>query len=327
MSSSTTSGANTGAEAQRLAAVAAVLHLVAAELEQHRRSPRRRRGCRRRRRMRQPRARPAARRRALHRRRGSSPTSLRHGSATRNSEPAPGAGAASPRPCRRAARPGGAPASGRRRGRPALRSSERLPCSNSSNMCGSSSASMPMPLSRTLMHAPGPGAASARRSIAPPSSVYLAALLSRLATTCDEPREVAAQPRPARRAAAACSWWRRAVDERPRASRCACATTARRSSGSRLQRDLALADARDVEQVLDQARQLRDLAVGDVGGPGQLRLGRREPADHLERGADRRERVAQLVREHRQELVLAPVRLLQQRLAPRRSSISICRVR
>ena len=58
--------------------------------------------------------------------------------------------------------------------------------------------------------------------------------------------------------------------------------------------------------------------------PGQLRLGRREPADHLERGADRRQRVAQLVREHREELVLAPVRAPaaspRRRAAPRSRS-------
>ena len=51
------------------------------------------------------------------------------------------------------------------------------------------------------------------------------------------------------------------------------------------------------------------LAVDDVGRPGQLRVGRRDAADHLDRVADRRQRVAQLVRQHREELVLAPVRL------------------
>ena len=67
-------------------------------------------------------------------------------------------------------------------------------------------------------------------------------------------REVAAQHRPARRERA-----RELVatrfEERLRGLD-ACATTARRSSGSRLQRDLALVDARDVEQVLDQPRQV-----------------------------------------------------------------------
>ena len=43
---------------------------------------------------------------------------------------------------------------------------------------------MPVPLSRTVMVA-SPSPASATSSMRPPSPVYLAALLSRLATTCD----------------------------------------------------------------------------------------------------------------------------------------------
>ncbi len=66
---------------------------------------------------------------------------------------------------------------------PRLRSSERSPCEKSSNTLGSSSRSMPMPLSRTSSRT-SPSAACALRTMLPPSGVYLAELFSRLAITC-----------------------------------------------------------------------------------------------------------------------------------------------
>jgi hypothetical protein len=70
------------------------------------------------------------------------------------------------------------------------------------------------------------------------------------------------------------------------------------------QLDLARGDPRDVEQVVDHPREVRDLALDHL----PLAVGRRvAPRHHLERGDDRRERIAQLVAEHREELVLGAV--------------------
>ena len=84
----------------------------------------------------------------------------------------------------------------------------------------------------------------------------------------------------------------------------------RRARSTRLacEADLAAGDARDVEQVVDQARQLAapggrstsaaQSASGSSGATWRITF------DGV---ADRRQRVAQLVGQHRQELVLAPV--------------------
>jgi hypothetical protein len=77
------------------------------------------------------------------------------------------------------------------------------------------------------------------------------------------------------------------------------------------QLDLAAGDARDVEQVVDEARELAHLAVDHVVGPLQARRGGGLGAQDLDRVAHRSERIAQLVGEDREELVLAAVGLLQ----------------
>ena len=89
--------------------------------------------------------------------------------------------------------------------------------------------------------------------------------------------------------------------------------------------DVAARDARDVQQVVDQPREVLHLPLDHVARPGELRIGQRAPAHDLDRVADRRERIAQLVREHGEELVLVPVGFLQRRfdaraLAPSRSA-------
>ena len=78
-----------------------------------------------------------------------------------------------------------------------------------------------------------------------------------------------------------------------------------------LEHDLALADARHVEQLVHQARKLCHLPVDDVARHYHALLVRADAAHQLDGVADRRERVSQLVRQHRQELVLAAVRVLQ----------------
>ena len=78
-----------------------------------------------------------------------------------------------------------------------------------------------------------------------------------------------------------------------------------------LQHDLALADPRDVEELVHQPRELRHLAVDHVARHDEALLGGGDAAHELHGVLDRRERIPQLVREHRQELVLAAVRVLQ----------------
>ncbi len=78
-----------------------------------------------------------------------------------------------------------------------------------------------------------------------------------------------------------------------------------------LQRDDAAGDPRHVEQVVDQVDQVLDLTLDDVAGRRPLRFGQLLQAQQLHGGADRRQRIAQLVGQHRQELVLALGRFLE----------------
>jgi len=66
------------------------------------------------------------------------------------------------------------------------------------------------------------------------------------------------------------------------------------------QLDLAARDARDVEQVVDEPHHVLDLALEDILRARVDTL----HAHHLQRGHDGREGVAELVSEHREELVL-----------------------
>ena len=141
------------------------------------------------------------------------------------------------------------------------------------------------------------------------SSVYLAALLSRLATTC---ASRVGSPSHAQRLA-------RQVERRARGR--ARSISGRRSRSPRRddsapgrparvrELDLAARDARDVEQVVDQPHQVLDLALDRSRGLAAIAgSGRRAGMPSRCSGvADRRQRIAQLVRQHRQELVLAPV--------------------
>ena len=84
--------------------------------------------------------------------------------------------------------------------------------------------------------------------------------------------------------------------------------------------DLATHDSRDVEQIVDQANQVMYLPFHHV--PRLLQCRSIDPRDlqYLEGVADRGERVAQLVREGREELVLATVGLGQLLTRTRSSS-------
>ena len=77
------------------------------------------------------------------------------------------------------------------------------------------------------------------------------------------------------------------------------------------QLDRASRDARDVEQIVDEPREMHGLAIDDVARPAQLGVVDRQARHDLDGVANRRERIAQLVREDREELVLVPVGLDQ----------------
>ena len=81
--------------------------------------------------------------------------------------------------------------------------------------------------------------------------------------------------------------------------------------------DLALHDARNVEQVVDEPRHVVRLAADHVARPVHGRLRHIRALHDVHRVADGRERVAQLVRQHGEELVLAPVRFLHGRVQAR----------
>src|ERR1700716_2145821 len=80
--------------------------------------------------------------------------------------------------------------------------------------------------------------------------------------------------------------------------------------------DSAARDARHIEQVVDQAREMRELPLDHVPRPAQLWIGNRLHAHELHCIENRRQRIAQLVREHREKLVLVAVRRLQRLFRP-----------
>ena len=77
--------------------------------------------------------------------------------------------------------------------------------------------------------------------------------------------------------------------------------------------DLAAGDPGHVHEVVDQANELPRLPVDDLSRPGDLGVGGIGALQHLHRVGDRKERIAQFVRQHREELVLAAP-LVRQRL-------------
>jgi hypothetical protein len=78
-----------------------------------------------------------------------------------------------------------------------------------------------------------------------------------------------------------------------------------------LQRDHAARDARDVEQIVDETHEMLHLTLDDLACPHALWLSEIAAAQQLDRGADRRQWIAQLVSEDGEELVLAAVGFLE----------------
>jgi 1-deoxy-D-xylulose 5-phosphate reductoisomerase len=93
----------------------------------------------------------------------------------------------------------------------------------------------------------------------------------------------------------------------------------------RLQRDLALADSRDVQEIVDQVRQVGEHPIharADVLGA----LGRNVLSQQVQAAAQGRDGIAQFVGQHRQEAVLVAIGAAQGWAAASNSSRwnSIC---
>ena len=71
----------------------------------------------------------------------------------------------------------------------------------------------------------------------------------------------------------------------------------------------AVRDARNIEQVVEQQRHVLHLALDHIAGPALLRVGGVLVARDGGGLTDRRQRIAQLMRQRREEFVLAAVGL------------------
>ena len=168
---------------------------------------------------------------------------------------------------------------------------------------------MPMPLSFTLTTA-SPFSRRVAIEMRPPWFVYLAALLSRLANTC-----VSRTGSPPTHMASGSS----STDELvPEVVEHGPAGLDRRLDDARqverLLADLddAARNARHFEQIVDEAIEVMDLALHHFAGLLRARIVERAGQLHdLEAVRDRRQRIAQLVPERREEFVLAAIRRAQ----------------
>ena len=190
---------------------------------------------------------------------------------------------------------------------PVDRSSAGSAWRNMSNTRGNMSAAMPTPVSRIRRIATS-DCRSAVNQMWPSRGVNFTALFSTFANTC-----TSRAPSPSTEMAG-CGGCMSSVCPAAVASG-AIDSTAVRHQLSQIVRfttqlDLVGGDARHVEQIVDEAHQLSDLAFDDV--TCVCRRGQRRAAlERLEREADRGERIAELVGERRQELVLALIRFEQ----------------
>ena len=92
------------------------------------------------------------------------------------------------------------------------------------------------------------------------------------------------------------------------------------------QHDVAAGNAREVEQVADQPPEVGDLVADRAARAVRDRVVTADAIEHAHRADDDRERVAQLVAQHRQELVLRPVgalRLGARGLGPRQQRLPL----
>jgi hypothetical protein len=191
---------------------------------------------------------------------------------------------------------------------PCDRSGVRSPCVNTSNTYGSSEPSIPSPESVTFSTASSSACCQAS-SIVPCGRVYLAALSSRLLTTwirrSSSPKTHTGWPGGSN------------LKSCPRSSNMGrTVSTAQRaiSPSSTVRRRMMMAPRvmrATSSRVVDQARQVTRLPVHHRHQLQQRVVGERMPTQDRQRAADGRERIAQFVRQHRQELVLAAIGVAQ----------------
>ena len=238
------------------------------------------------------------------------------GSRTTNSLPFPRRRCA-PRPCRRAARRGCARSSGRGRARPARDRAPAAPARTGRRRAAACSGAMPMPLSRTrsaisALVAPGARPRSGRRS------------------RCTWRRWSAGSRAPA----PAAPGRRRPPGSRGTSTARSCCRSS--SSGLAISIALATTSASSTRSLRSSIlpRAMRDTSSRSSTSRTRCWTWRSmivrscssavaaAQPHQLQRGQDRRERVAQLVAEHRQELVLGAVGRLRPRGAARASSVT-----
>ena len=153
---------------------------------------------------------------------------------------------------------------------PVSRSSAGSACENISKTVGRCRASMPMPESRTEHCASSPSR-DELTWIDPPSGVNLLALTSRLRITCVR-RAASASSQSGCSASERVSSWRAAVISGLAASMAASMASVNVTGSSR-RRSLPCGDPRHLEQVVDQARDLRELAPEHLARPAEVGVG------------------------------------------------------
>ena len=152
---------------------------------------------------------------------------------------------------------------------PSERAIVRLPWANSSKTWGRSSGVMPIPVSRIAMAIWLP-TRRAETVIRPPSLVYLAAFVRMFTSTCSSRNGSASTRNPLLSIVRFSSCFRCSSSGRTVLDRA-------RDHGRKVhqllaQRDPAAGDAADLEQVVDQPREVLDLAEHDVPGPFDILL-------------------------------------------------------
>ena len=162
---------------------------------------------------------------------------------------------------------------------------------------------MPMPVSETPMIASVPSPMT-RIRIVPPGEVYLIAFNRRFETICVEPRRIRVRPdrlgadvddvtlQPARP---------RQIAHRP-------LNAGRRDSTARARARSPGGDVDDIEEVVHQPAEVRDLVTDRLARADRDVVVSADAVEHADRADDGRERIAELVPQHRQELVLRAVR-------------------
>ena len=144
----------------------------------------------------------------------------------------------------------------------------------------------------------------------------LGGVVQQVAEDLLQPGRVGVQPdRLAAAASTVSSWPPSSISGRARLDRAAARPPPARTALP-AELDLAPADPGHVQQVVDQPGQLPDLPLHHRPGLARRSSGSRGQSEDLQGVADRGQRVAQLVGQRRQELVLAAVGLPQRLLGP-----------